>query len=68
MRFRSVITDTDSYIVMERANRCRARRRQAHIERQKRYHRSSYRRTKETSFGLLEVLPLKADHKNHAAL
>jgi hypothetical protein len=28
MRFRSVITDTDCYIVMERANHCRARRRQ----------------------------------------
>jgi hypothetical protein len=28
MGFRSVITDTDCYIVMERANRCRAHRRQ----------------------------------------
>ena len=28
MGFRSVITDTDCYIVMERANRCRVRRRQ----------------------------------------
>ena len=43
MGFRSVITDTDCYTVMERANRCRASS-STHIERQKRDHRSSYRR------------------------
>jgi hypothetical protein len=65
MGFRSVVTDTDCYIVMERANHYRACRRQ----------RISNDRSEivgpaidghETSFSQLEVFPLKADHKNHA--
>ncbi len=55
MGFRSVITDTDCYIVMERANHYRDASSSAHIERQKRDLRSSYRRTYETSFSQLKV-------------
>ena len=65
MGFRSVIADTDCHIVVERANHCRARRRQ----------RKSNDRSEivgpaidghKRSFSELEVFPLKADHKHDA--
>jgi hypothetical protein len=68
MGFRSVITDTDCYIVMERANRCRARRRQRISNDRSEIVGPAIDGHKRPLLSQLKVFPLKADHKNHAAL
>lgn len=59
MSFRGVITDADCYIVMERANHCRARRRQRISNDRSEIVGPAIDGHKETSFSQLKVFPLK---------